>query len=353
MRRDHALGTRQHERKLAARRMVSYPGSAQIDAQAQTAGNFSIDRAVLNGVRQASRDTGVDFAYLMAQAAQESGLRADAQAAGSSAKGLYQFIDGTWLQMMRDYGAKYGQGELAAKIQTGTSGMPYVADPATRQQILDLRADPKLSAALGAEFARENKQRLEETLGRTATATDLYMAHFLGAGGATQFLAAIDENGDARAANLLPKAAAANPSVFFDASGRARSVRDIYRDFQARIESKASAFAGFETGGDTPATVAATTRAGTYNAATDVAEAAPDPAASAPAPASSASRMASLAQFASLDANSAPPPRVVNSPYAKPTLSLFSVVALSALELISTQAHKAPVAGAAQGKTRA
>ena len=302
--------------------MVSYSGPPQADASTQSIGGYTIDRSVLNGVRQASRETGVDFAYLMAQAAQESGFQANASAPSSSAKGLYQFIDGTWLQMMRDHGAKYGQGELASQIQTGASGVAYVSDPAVRQRILNLRNDPQLSAALGAEYARANKQQIEATLGRPATATDLYMAHFLGGSGASQFLAAISQNGNTEAADLLPKAAAANPSVFYDGDGRARSVSEIYRDFQNRIESKAQAFASLDGGG------AATARAGRINPALiDPAMLGPDP-----------KQVASLASIAGDDAD-APAPHL---PYSKPTLSLFSVVALSALELMASRQATPP-----------
>jgi hypothetical protein len=298
--------------------MPSYSGLPQADASSQSAGGYNIDRKVLNGVRQASRDTGVDFAYLMAQASQESGFQADAAAPTSSAKGLYQFIDATWLQMMRDHGAKYGQGQLASQIQTGTSGIAYVNDPALRQRILDLRNDPRLSAALGAELARGNKEQIEEALGRPATATDLYMAHFLGANGATQFLGAIDDNGARKAADLLPKAAAANPNVFYDANGRARTVREIYQDFQSKIEGKAQVFAHLDA-----ATVPTPRNLGRVDPALiDPSLLGPDP-----------KRFASLASIASLDDEPVSPA----SPYAKPTLSLFSVVALSALELISTR----------------
>jgi hypothetical protein len=307
--------------------MPSYSGLPQADPSSQSIGGYNIDRKVLNGVRQASRDTGVDFAYLMAQAAQESGFQANAAAPTSSAKGLYQFIDATWLQMMRDHGAKYGQGQLASQIQTGTSGIAYVNDPALRQRILDLRNDPRLSAALGAEFARGNKDQLEDALGRPATATDLYMAHFLGANGATQFLSAIDENGSRKAADLLPKAAAANPNVFYDASGHARTVQEIYQDFQNRIEGKAQAFAHLDAGTAAPAP---RNLGRADQALVDPSLLGPDP-----------KRIASLASIASIDDEPVSPA----SPYAKPTLSLFSVVALSALELISARnapPHPAP-----------
>lgn len=203
-----------------------------------------IDPAVLQGIRQASQETHIDFGYLMAQAAQESGFQSDAKASSSSASGLYQFTDATWLDMVREHGAQHGIGELAQQITTGPSGRSIVADPATRERILGLRKDPALSAAFAAEYAKSNKEEVERALGRPAHSTDLYLAHFLGAGGATELLKAIQKNGATPAANLLPEAAAANRSVFFDPrSGAPRTVSDLYRSFAAQIERNTADYA--------------------------------------------------------------------------------------------------------------
>src|SRR4051794_4439399 len=121
-------------------------------------GAYNIDNAVLTGIKKASQSTGVDFGYLMAQAAQESSFQADAKASTSSATGLYQFLDSTWLSMMRSHGAKHGFAEMAERIQTDSRGGVTVSDAALKQQILDLRKDPKVSAVIGAEFALSNKE---------------------------------------------------------------------------------------------------------------------------------------------------------------------------------------------------
>ena len=195
---------------------------------------------VVGSIRQAARATDIDFGLLMAQAQQESGFQADAKASGSSATGLFQFIDSTWLGLVRQFGDKYGAGALAQQITTDGAGRASVADPATRQKILDLRKDPRLSAALAAENARLNKGALEQALGREAGNADLYMAHFLGAGGATTFLKAVSSAGSTVAADLLPDAAAANRTVFYDdRTGRARSVAEIYQSFSSKIAADA------------------------------------------------------------------------------------------------------------------
>jgi hypothetical protein len=201
----------------------------------------AIPSTVVSSIRQAARATKMDFGLLMAQAQQESGFKPDAKAPGSSATGLYQFIDSTWLSMVQRFGGKYGVAGLAQQITT-TSGRPSIADPATRQQILNLRTDPQLSAALGAEYAKLNKGELEQALGRPAGNADLYMAHFLGSAGATNFLKALPSHGDSVAAELFPEAAAANRAVFYDADGQPKTLSQIYQSFADRINRQAEHF---------------------------------------------------------------------------------------------------------------
>ena len=213
-----------------------------------------ISPTVIGSIRQASRATSIDFGTLMAQAKEESGFRVDAKSSTSSASGLFQFINSTWLGLVQRFGDKYGVGALAQQIATDAGGQATVADPALRERILALRKDPALSAALAAEYARANKGEIERALGRPAANADLYLAHFLGAAGATALLKAVAQNGDAVGAALLPGAAAANRRVFFDDSGRARSVGEIYRSFAARIDSEAERFSSLAAGAADKAT---------------------------------------------------------------------------------------------------
>ncbi|MFN4310619.1 MAG: transglycosylase SLT domain-containing protein [Ferrovibrio sp.] len=207
-------------------------------------GGHQVSYELLSTLKQASSRTGVDFAYLVAQAGQESGFRADAQARTSSARGLFQFIESTWLEMVRDHGAKYGLAEQAGQISSGSDGRPRVSDPQLRRDILALRDDPRIAAAMAAEYARSNQQILSREFGVEMQKVDLYLGHFLGASGATKFLAALRENPAQNAASLLPEAAAANQGVFYTSEGKARSLGDIYAFFQDKLNSKAS---GLET----------------------------------------------------------------------------------------------------------
>ncbi|HEX6977734.1 MAG TPA: transglycosylase SLT domain-containing protein [Alphaproteobacteria bacterium] len=191
---------------------------------------------VRNAIREASARTGVSFDYLASQAQQESGFRSDARAKTSSAAGLYQFIESTWLALVREHGAKYGLGEFARAIAPAGQDGARVADPELRARILALRDDPRIAATMAAEYARDNQARLARELGREIGATDLYLAHFLGPNGAIRLLATMRDEPDRPAAELLPEAAAANRGVFFEPNGRPLSVREIYDRFAAKFD---------------------------------------------------------------------------------------------------------------------
>jgi hypothetical protein len=101
--------------------------------------------------------------------------------------------------------------------------------------ILDLRANPEAAAVMAAEFAADNETHLQARLGGNPEPVDLYLAHFLGAEGATRFLDAHRENPEQPAATLFPAAASANRSIFYDGDGAPRSLADIRRNFSAKL----------------------------------------------------------------------------------------------------------------------
>jgi hypothetical protein len=220
---------------------------ALFTSQPIRAGGSTIQPEVLASIQKASANTGVDFSYLMAQASRESSFDPAAKASTSSATGLYQFVEQTWLGTFKAHAAEYGQGELAAKITKGADGRYAVSDPATRKQILDLRKDPTLNAAMAAELAADNKTKMEAALGRPATATDLHLAHFLGLSGALRFIRKLDSDPSATGAAMFPRAAAANASVFYDQSGNARTVAEIYNRMNSSITSDQQTFASLAT----------------------------------------------------------------------------------------------------------
>lgn len=200
----------------------------------QTSPLSGISLPVWRAIESASRRTGVDFDYLLDQARIESGYRPDARASTSSATGLYQFTAQTWLATLKRHGAEHGYGWAAAIAPTG-KGTYRIADPGLRDAILGLRTDPDAAALMAGELASDNRTHLEEALGRVPEPVDLYLAHFLGATGASDFLKAWAAKPEQPAAPLFAKAAAANRSVFFTANGAPRSLDAIRRSFAAKL----------------------------------------------------------------------------------------------------------------------
>lgn len=186
------------------------------------------DHPLTRPLKQAADATGIPFDYLVKTAKRESNLNPDAKAATSSATGLFQFIEQTWLGLVKREGPNLGLNDAAAAIQRDSAGRYVVPEGDMRQQILALRKDPTLSARLAGVFTSENRSSLREALGRDPTGGELYIAHFMGAGGARELISQASNNPERSAASAFPDAASANRSIFFDSKGRARTTREVY-----------------------------------------------------------------------------------------------------------------------------
>ncbi|PKU22033.1 transglycosylase SLT domain-containing protein [Telmatospirillum siberiense] len=208
-------------------------------------------KRVLPNIQAASRNTGVSFGYLMAQAGKESAFETEAGSRASSAAGLFQFTRNTWLHLIKTHGSDHGLADLADQIQRTPKGDYVIHDAEARQKILDLRRDPQISALMAGEYAKDNKSLLEKKLGRTVDSTDLYMAHFLGPGGAAKVLKAKDQDPTQTAADLLPQAARKNPSVFYDSNHSARSVAAVYDRVHHSIDRPMQVYAKIDPDGQT------------------------------------------------------------------------------------------------------
>ncbi len=151
----------------------------------------------------AARQVGVDPGLMLAIASAESGFNPNAKATTSSATGLYQFTAGTWSSMVTKYGSQYG-------IRSGDA------------------QDPRANAIMGALFVRDNANALAKA-GVAPDVQNIYMAHFMGAGGAIQFVHAMNRNPGASAASIFPAQAAANKSIFYAGDGAPRSLAQVYQ----------------------------------------------------------------------------------------------------------------------------
>jgi hypothetical protein len=199
--------------------------------------NSAAGATVTGAIRQASQATGASFNYLLATAQVESGLNPQAGASTSSARGLFQFIQQTWLATMKQAGPALGYGPYANAITKTASGQYEVSDPALRSKILNLRNDPTANAVMGGAFTKANAAALSEQLGRAPSEGELYIAHFFGPVGAARLINLAASNPNAKAANLFPDAARANSSIFYDrATGASRSVAQVRDVLTARYD---------------------------------------------------------------------------------------------------------------------
>jgi hypothetical protein len=182
---------------------------------------------VLTALRNAAAATGSDFHYLLGTAMRESSLKPDAQSASSSAAGLFQFVDQTWLGLVKEHGAQHGLSDFANAITKDSSGR-YHADAGAKSSILALRKDPGTAALMAGEYARATQGQMRNALGRDVCGGELYAAHFLGPDAACKLIRLAGSAPGASAAAQFPQAASANKSVFFHADGAPKSVREVY-----------------------------------------------------------------------------------------------------------------------------
>jgi hypothetical protein len=189
---------------------------------------------ITTALQAASRTTGTEFQYLVQTAARESAFNPSAQATTSSARGLFQFIESTWLGTMKEAGPQFGFARQAAAIEKVGEGKYVVRDPAMRAQILKMRDDPQISALMAGALAGKNAEGLAPDLGRKPTSGELYIAHFLGLNGAKKLIALKETRPGASAAAAFPEAAKANRSIFYERNGRPKSADAVYASLVAK-----------------------------------------------------------------------------------------------------------------------
>ncbi len=204
-------------------------------------GPMKIRRHLVEKVTRAALQVKMDPILLMAIADKESSFATEVQASTSSATGLFQFIERTWLGVVRDFGPAYGL-DREAKL-AAASGL----DPAERGRILDLRRDAYLSAVMTAEMLKRDALRIQKKMGRNLSGGEIYLLHFLGPDGTEKLLDRVAQAPSAAAAELLPKPAEANKSIFYAAGEggpKALSVSEIKGKFDTMISVRLDRYKG-------------------------------------------------------------------------------------------------------------
>jgi len=200
------------------------------DADKMQFGPVNVRRRLVETVIRAAQRADYDPTLLMAIADKESSLRATARASTSSATGLFQFIDKTWLQAVRMFGAQHGLAREAAMIE-GPDDKPTIADDAQRARVLALRERPYLAAVMAAELLKRDGGKVAENVGRPLSAGETYLIHFLGTRDAGLFLSQLTEAPKGSAAAMLPRPARANKPIFYE-GGKAKAVADVHKKFE-------------------------------------------------------------------------------------------------------------------------
>ncbi len=178
-------------------------------------------------IDRAAKATGVDFGFLMKTAGRESSFNPRAQASTSSAAGLFQFVDQTWLSTLKQHGAKHGYAAYADLITRGTDGRFQVKGSDARRSVMDLRLDPHAASLMAGELTSDHASYLKGRVGRAPTGGELYVAHFLGPQGSARLIEAAQTRPATSAASLFPDAARANRAIFYR-DGREATVGEVY-----------------------------------------------------------------------------------------------------------------------------
>lgn len=183
--------------------------------KAKTEGGLLMPDSTIKDIIIAAADrVGVDQGIMMAMAKQESTFNPNAKAGTSTAKGLYQFLDGTWSEMVKKYGNKYPE------LNKG-------------------QYDPTASAVAGALYIKENGAILSKA-GVPVDGTSIYAAHFLGPGGARKLFTS-DPSADATA--LMPAPAKANKHIFYNKDGSPRTVAEVQKALFEKVGKYADMYA--------------------------------------------------------------------------------------------------------------
>ena len=149
--------------------------------------HIGVPRWLADTVVRAAQATNTDPAVLLALADKDEPSSEQAQAQTSSAQGLFQFGEGTWLEVLRRYGPKHGYRAEAKAIHVAR-GRPVVANSAERERILRLRRDPYLSALMTGEMITTHRQIRAGKVARDPAFAELYMAYALSVNGASRFM---------------------------------------------------------------------------------------------------------------------------------------------------------------------
>jgi hypothetical protein len=208
----------------------------------------TMDKATLNKMvvpkyvdkrmKFAVESTGLEYDMMRLIGAQESSFRATVVNEFSKACGIMQLLPSTQLDLMYNYGEKYGYERLSGHIKR-VGGKTSIKDPKLKQTILNICSDAFFSLEMGAEYARENIDRLHKDFPeRYVSYTDIYMYHFLGGRGGQKFITNLESTPERSVAEDYPKRVLdANKPTFYKEDGKPRNYAEIYKYYADKIST--------------------------------------------------------------------------------------------------------------------
>lgn len=216
------------------------------------------DERLSAAIYKASLKTGVDFELMVLNAKMESDLGRATIAEHTSARGVFQYIEPTWLTLMRRYGDELGYGHYAKAIKRAKyPGLPYIEgnNPYLKAEILALRHDIDTAAMIKAYQVREESDTIKSIKHGRVTATDHYIVHMLGLPLAKRFYkmrASMSTTPVANSSIPAMREAAHMNRAFFYSGKRALTAREVYAKYEARVgkEFRSIHNAAFNTAAD-------------------------------------------------------------------------------------------------------
>lgn len=209
---------------------------------------LSVAQAILN----AAKVTGADPVVMMAIADKESSFDVDVKAKTSSGTGLFQFLDQTWLEAVKQYGSKHGMEEDAKAVKVERGGRLYVDDPAHLERILEKRKDPAIAALMACERTLAATAKVKERVGADLSRGEVYMTHLLGTSGAGRLIETVATQPNKSSASVFPRAAASNKALFYKGRAKPLTTLELHGRISGQLEMRIKRYEAVEEKVDAP-----------------------------------------------------------------------------------------------------
>ncbi len=193
-------------------------------------------QSIIDDIYKASIDTNTDFEHLIITAMMESDLGRVTESKTSSARGIFQYIEPTWVSLIKRYRQRISQYSKTKLLDENNKNT-------NNSDILELRYNTRVAALIKAyQLNDEAKILAKYTNGKRINTTDHYIMHMLGSYQARTFYSLINNKSDKKLTNIksanLQEAIKLNPTFFYDAENNALNAEQAYKQFHKKISKQ-------------------------------------------------------------------------------------------------------------------